>query len=49
VRHRCVVVNADYDDNPHFLAGLEARQEHYVVAVRADFRVSGRCAMTSPE
>jgi SRSO17 transposase len=40
VPHGCVVADADDGDNPHFLAGLEARQERYVVGVRVDFRVS---------
>jgi SRSO17 transposase len=45
VPHRGVVADAGYGDNPHVLAGLEARQERYVVGVRADFRVSlGRAA-----
>jgi SRSO17 transposase len=48
VPHRCVVADADYGDNPHFLAGLEARQERYMVGVRADFRVSLQRKATSP-
>ena len=39
VPHHCVVADADYGDNPNFLAGLEARGEHSVVGIRADFRV----------
>jgi SRSO17 transposase len=39
VPHRCVVADADYGDNPNVLAGLEARQEPSVVAVRTDFAV----------
>jgi SRSO17 transposase len=39
VPHRCVVADADYGDHPHFLAGVEARRERYVVAIRSDFAV----------
>jgi SRSO17 transposase len=47
VPHRCVVADADYGDNPNFLAGLEARQEWYGVAVRTDFQISlGHTAST---
>jgi SRSO17 transposase len=48
VPHHCVVADADYGANPHFLMGLAARQEGYVVGVRADFRVSHQRKATSP-
>lgn len=39
VPYRWVVADADYGDNPNFLAGLEVRRHRYVVAVRSDFEV----------
>jgi SRSO17 transposase len=50
VRHRCVVSDADYGDNPRFLDGLEARREFYVAAIRANFQVAvSRNAKASPQ
>src|SRR5262249_56483217 len=40
VPYACVVADADYGDNPNFLAGLEKRHKRYVVTVRADFPVT---------
>jgi SRSO17 transposase len=48
VPHRCVVADAGYGDNPHFLAALEARQERYVMGVCADFWVSHQRQATRP-
>ena len=48
VRHACVTCDADYGDNPHFLNGLEDRQERHVVAVRANFSVTLGRGQTSP-
>src|SRR5215831_12426328 len=40
VAYSCVVADADYGDNPNFLAGLENRDKPYVVALRRDFLVA---------
>jgi SRSO17 transposase len=40
VPYSCVVADADYGDNPNFLAGLEDRKKRYVLAVRKDFKVA---------
>jgi SRSO17 transposase len=43
-----VVADADSGDSPHLLAGLDARHERDVVAVRSDFRVSRQQQPTGP-
>jgi SRSO17 transposase len=49
VRWSCVTADCDYGDNPNFLAGLDERQQKYVVAIRADFAVAtARQAGVSP-
>ena len=48
VPHRGVVTDADYGDNPHFLSGLEERNERYVVAIRCDFQVRPKCRGAPP-
>jgi SRSO17 transposase len=48
VPHRCVGADADDGDNPHCLAGLEARQERDVGGVRAGVWVSHQRKARSP-
>ena len=48
VPQRCVVTDADYGDNPHFLSGLEDRNARYVVAIRCDFQVRPKCRGAPP-
>jgi SRSO17 transposase len=45
--HRCGIAEADDGDHPNVWAGLEARQERDVVAVRTDFQVTGGRAATT--
>ena len=40
IPHACSTADADDGDNPNVLNGLETRNERYVVATRADFRVA---------
>jgi SRSO17 transposase len=48
VPYRYGVADAGYGDNPNFLAGLEARRQRYVVAVRRDFEVCLKRRGTPP-
>jgi SRSO17 transposase len=48
VPHRGVAADADDGDHPHFLLGLEARQERHGVGVRADCQVRPQRTATSP-
>lgn len=47
VRHRAVVADAEFGDNPLFLDGLEAQHEAYAVDVRRDFQVCRQRAATA--
>jgi SRSO17 transposase len=50
VRWSCVAADCDYGDDPNFLAGLAARGQRYVAAVRSDFAVAtARRAGESPQ
>jgi SRSO17 transposase len=40
VKYAAVVADADYGDNPNFLAGLEKRKKRYVACVRKDFKAA---------
>ena len=39
IHHEAVTADSNYGDNPNFLAGLEARDELYIVAIPRDFTV----------